>query len=143
MFPPIHARLFQPELAVGRPWRVSATMSNFPAAGIIPTPQAWKAAGTRFFFHTSEMESPWIEIDLGSFERVSKITVLNRTDCCLERPLPLEVLLGLDGVHWTKVAQRSGVFESWTVEFPRQLARYVRLSTPRRTTLHFQSISVR
>ena len=143
IFPPVRARLFQPELAVGHSWRVSATTANFPAAGIIQTPEAWRATGTRFFFHTSEMESPWIEIDLGSFERVSKVVVLNRADCCLERPLPLEVSLGLDGVHWTKVAQRRGVFESWTAEFPRQLARYVRLSTPRRTMLHFQSISVR
>jgi hypothetical protein len=140
---PVHARLFQPELAVGRPWRVSATEPSFASSGTIQAPKAALASGARFFFHTKEMESPWIEIDLGSFERVSKITVVNRADCCLERPLPLEVSLGLDGVHWTKVAQRRGVFETWTVEFKTQLARYVRLSTPRRTMLHFQSISVR
>jgi hypothetical protein len=140
---PVYVRLFQPELAVGHPWRVSASAPGFPASGVIPPPEAWRDAGTRFFFHTSDMDSPWIDIDLGGFERVSKVSIVNRADCCLERPLPLEVSLGLDGIHWTKVAQRRGVFESWTAEFPRQLARYVRLSTPRRTMLHFQSISVR
>jgi hypothetical protein len=140
---PIYVRLFQPELAVGHPWRVSATSANHPASGILETPEARHASGARFFFHTSEMESPWIEIDLGSFERVSKVAVVNRADCCLERPLPLEVSLGLDGVHWTKVAERRGVFDAWTAEFPTQLARYVRLLTPRQTMLHFQSISVR
>ena len=140
---PVYVRLFQPELAVGHPWRVSATAPPYPALGIMQSPDAVQASGAKFFFHTSEMESPWIEIDLGAFERVSKVSIVNRADCCLERPLPLEVSLGLDEVHWTKVAQRRGIFESWTAEFPRQIARYVRLSTSRRTMLHFQSISVR
>jgi len=140
---PVYVRLFQPELAVGRTWRVSATETSFAGSGTVQSPRAAQASGARFFFHTKEMESPWIEIDLGTFERVSKVSVVNRADCCHERPLPLEVSLGLDGVHWTKVAQRRGVFEVWTVEFKTQLARYVRLSTPRRTMLHFQSVSVR
>ena len=140
---PVYVRLFQPELAVGHPWRVSANAPNYPASGVIPPPEACRDAGTRFFFHTSEMDSPWIDIDLGAFERVSRVSIVNRADCCIERPLPLEVSLGLDGIRWTKVAQRRGVFDAWTAEFPRQLARYVRLSTPRRTMLHFQSISVR
>jgi len=140
---PVYIRLFQPELAVGHPWRVSASAPPYPPSGIVQSPEAMQASGAKFFFHTSDMESPWIQIDLGAFEHVSKVSIVNRADCCLERPLPLEVSLGLDDVHWTKVAQRRGIFETWTAEFPRQMARYVRLSTPRRTMLHFQSISVR
>jgi hypothetical protein len=140
---PVYVRLFQPELAVGHPWRVSAAAPPYPASGTMQSPEAAQATGAKFFFHTSDMESPWIQIDLGGLERVSKVAIVNRADCCLERPLPLEVSLGLDAIHWTKVAQRRGIFGSWTAEFPRQIARYVRLTTPRRTMLHFQSISVR
>lgn len=130
---------FPPDLAPGRPWRVSETVPSYPGTGSMPKPEDKPRS---FFFHTQEMDNPWLEIDLGSTKKISRVQVYNRLDCCLERVLPLEVRLSINGTEWETVARRRGTFTFWEARFFKAQARYVRLTSARRTMLHLAAVSI-
>lgn len=95
------------------------------------------------FFHTQPQESPWIDFDLGATKGVHLVEVVNRSDCCQERAIPLIIEVSLDDKQWTQVARRDTDFSTWTAKFPMHNARYVRLRVPRASTLHFDDVVVR
>jgi|NGEPerStandDraft_6_1074524.scaffolds.fasta_scaffold00712_8 F5/8 type C domain len=112
-------------------WQGSGKMTDGP--GNLPFP---------IFFHTQEEESPWIEIDLETPTRVASVEVLNRTDCCGERAVPLVVELSPDRKTWREVAKRNENFVDWKAAFSPQETRYVRLRVPRRTNFHLERVVI-
>jgi hypothetical protein len=124
-----------PDLAAGRPLRVSSTWSG------------WKACVSTgcngLILHTTTEDNPWVEIDLGAPRAVHRIEVFNRDNCCFENATPLVAEVSTDGAAWTQVARSDRDFGSWKPTFPTRTARYVRLRVPRRSELHLASIAVR
>ena len=133
-----HFWLVGPDLAAKRPFRTSSTLYECD-------PDAGECGGapTRAFFHTKEEDNPWVEIDLGSIRQVRSVEVGNRSDQAGERALPLLVELSTDGNLYRAVGERSQPFTTWTLEFERQPARFVRLTARRRTILHLEYVRVR
>lgn len=126
-----------PDLAGGKPFTASSAYDSFATAGRTNEPVAFD-----LFAHTIEEEHPWIQVDLGKLERVKKVLVKNRTDCCGERALPLVVEASLDGSTWTPLARRDEAFVEWTVAVAPTELRFLRFSVPRRTFLHLSRVQV-
>jgi hypothetical protein len=127
-----------PDLAAGKPWRTSSTLAHCQPA------QRWCAeTRTAIFFHTKEEDAPWLEIDLGSAQRISRVEVTNRSDFGPERAVPLLIELSTDGKNYWPAASRVAVFEQWDATFAPRQARYVRLTVQRRTVFHLERVSVR
>jgi hypothetical protein len=122
-----------PNLAEGKPFRTSSSW-----VGCAADPPC-----AALMFHTDDQENPWVEIDLGAAKTIRRIEVANRTDCCSERAVPLIAEISADRVSWKQVGRRDKEFSSWTVKFAPQTARYVKLSVPKRTVLHFREVAVR
>jgi hypothetical protein len=133
-----HFWLVGPDLAAGRPFHTSSTLYECD-----PDARECGGAPTRAFFHTKEEDNPWVEIDLGSIRQVRSVEVGNRSDQAGERALPLLVELSTDGNLYRAVGERSQPFTTWTLEFERQPARFVRLTARRRTILHLEYVRVR
>jgi hypothetical protein len=125
-----------PNLAAGKPFRVSSTYSGWPSC-------LANNGCKGLMFHTETETNPWVEIDLGAPKKIRRIEVINRADCCADRATPLVAEVGTDRVTWTQVARSDEPFGSWKVNFPPRVARYVRLRSPRHTVLHLQAIAVR
>ncbi len=127
-----------PDLAAQRPWRASSSLYTC-------NPAARQCGGvtTAIFFHTREEQDPWVEIDLQSVSRISRVEVDNRSDGAAERAVPLLVEVSTDGAKYTKVAERWELFGTWEAKFEPIEARYVRLRSPRKTMLHLERVSVR
>jgi hypothetical protein len=130
--------LFQPtNLALHASWRVSSTYGAFPSSG-----QIERFPERSPFFHTEEEASPWLQIDLGAPQRVSRLRVTNRVDCCQERALPLVAESSLDGKSWAPLAERKTTFAAWNPAFSPREIRYLRLRTSRRSMLHLSGVEV-
>ena len=81
-------------------------------------------------------------VDLQTVKRIGRVTVVNRSDCCLERAHPLVIEVSTDGTSWKEVARRTELFRTWRATFGVQQSRYVRLRALRRTHLHFKDVRV-
>jgi hypothetical protein len=127
-----------PDLAFGKPWRASSQQFECH-----PKESECGGAATAIFFHTSEEDSPWFEVDLGGSQAIARVEVSNRDDCCLERAVPLLVEVSEDRQHWRAVARRGDSFREWEAKFAPVKARYVRLRVDRRSVLHLARVSVR
>ena len=125
-----------PNLAAGKPFRLSSSFSGWAAC-------VANNGCNGLMFHTETEPNPWVELDLGAPKKVSRVEVINRGDCCADRATPLVVEVSTDRATWTPVARRNEPFGSWAGSFPPRVARYVRLTVPRRTVLHLQAIAVR
>jgi hypothetical protein len=118
-----------PNLVSGKPFRTSSDWALCPCDGL--------------FFHTNRENNPWLEYDLGKPKAIHRIEIKNRPDCCEERAIPLIVEMSTDRAKWTEVVRRDEVFTTWTAEFPKRIARYVRFRVPRVTELHFNEVVLR
>ena len=88
-------------------------------------------------FHTTEAANQPATIDLGEVQRISRVVVYNRTDCCQARAVPLRIDVSTDGKEFTEVALRTEPFQTdFTAEFSRVKARYVRLTDLSPTFFH-------
>jgi hypothetical protein len=125
-----------PNLAAGRPFRLSSTFSGW--AGCLANNGC-----SGLMFHTETENNPWVEIDLGAPRSVHRVEVVNRGDCCADRATPLVAEVSTDRTVWTAVARRDEPFGTWKASFPSRPARYVRLRAARHTVLHLQAIAVR
>jgi hypothetical protein len=126
------------DLSRGKPWVAS---SRYPEYGCTSPAQVCPNSDI-YFFCTNEEDNPRIEWDLGSPKRVSGVRVNNRTDCCVERAVPLIVEVSLDHQAWKEVAHRTEEFTTWKASFAPVQARYVRFRAPRRTFLHFTGVRI-
>jgi hypothetical protein len=131
----LRARFLPVDLAAGRPWSASNGDGGRPSSGIGPS------SDERFFFHTTSLARPWVEIDLGAEHLITGFRVVNRSDCCQERALPLNFEVW-DGQKWQLIAQRHAWFSTWTADLEPVRARKVRLLHPGKNFLHLKRISV-
>jgi hypothetical protein len=122
-----------PNLLANKPFRTSSSW-----AGCAADPPC-----TSLLFHTDNENNPWVEFDLGAPRTFHRIEVTNRSDCCAERAVPLIAEVSPDRVHWMPLGSRDTDFSTWTIKFPAQTARYLRLRAPRVTTLHLKEVAVR
>jgi len=127
------------DLAHRRPWHAS---SSYALAAGCKSPLQECPDGTDYFFHTDEEQNPWLELDLGSIQRISAIRVVNRKDCCAERAVPLLVEVSIDGKTWKLVARRDATFSTWLGEFAPTQARWVRLKLEKRAFFHLAQVRV-
>ena len=125
----VRALVLGPNLVSGKPFRTSSDWVLCPCDGL--------------FFHTNRENNPWLEYDLGKPKVIHRIEIKNRPDCCEERAVPLIVETSNDRTTWTELVRRDEVFTTWTVEFPKRTARYVRFRVPRVTELHFNEVVLR
>jgi hypothetical protein len=126
-----------PDLALGKPWRASSS-----AYECHPQQNECGGAHSAMFFHTTEEDSPWVEFDLGSPQKLGRVQVVNREDCCPERAVPLVVEVSDDRTHWRSVARATESFRDWEMSFDPVKARYLRLRVDRRSLLHLVRVSV-
>jgi hypothetical protein len=126
-----------PDLAQGKPWRLSSS-----AGECRPAQNSCLGGPTNIFFHTLHEDEPWFELDLGAPRAFSAVELVNRSDCCPDRAIPLVVELSPDAQSWQEVARQKEAFETWRAEFPVQTARYVRVRALRHTALHLVRVSV-
>ena len=125
------------ELSVGKPWRTSSKYE-----GGCKSPAQQCAENTGYFFHTLDDATPWIEFDLGSNQKISKVRVENRSDCCSDRADPLAIEVSGDQKHWRKVAQHSGDFTTWEAPFSPVNGRYLRIRLMKQGYLHFAAVHI-
>lgn len=119
-------------------FRMSSALSGYNAAGALPV-----TTTREIFCHSTDEESPWLEVDLGREREVSRVVVTNRFDCCRERATPMVVQVrGATGAL-REVARNDAEFDAWTAAFAPTRARYVRVMVPRRTILHLRNVEVR
>jgi hypothetical protein len=126
------------DLAAGKPWRASSEAMRCD-------PEARRCGdylGMSIFFHTKNEPSPWLEIDLGQPQRISRVKVRNRTDCCGALALPLVVELSSDDKTWREVGRRVSSFRTWSARFEPSEARWVRVRVDGESMLHLEQVSV-
>jgi hypothetical protein len=128
--------LFPRDLAAGRPWTASNADFGFPTSSNGPA-----ASDKTVFFHTSVQRDPWVEIDLGAEHVIRGLRVENRTDCCQERALPLNVEVW-DGHAWQLVFQRRAAFSVWRENIGPVRARRIRFLRPGTDYFHLKSIRI-
>lgn len=131
----LRARVFPRDLAAHRPWTASDAVNGYPASGVDPSSEGGA------FFHTSALDRPSLEVDLGGEHVVSGFVVENRKDCCQERALPLNLEVFRDGA-WHLVAQRRAPFATWTCDIPTTTATRVRALRPGQGYFHLRRLSV-
>ena len=130
------ALVIGPNLAAGKPFRLSSQLSSWASC-------VANDGCKGLMFHTETEDNPWVEIDLGAPQKVKRLEVINRGDCCADRAVPLVAEVSNDRASWTEVARRTTPFGSWNATFPARVARYVRVRAPRRTVLHLMAVAVR
>jgi hypothetical protein len=126
------------DVAHGKPWRASSILSAFPGCS---SPQQECAESPFYFFHTQDEDKPWLEIDLGSKQRIVGAIIENREDCCTDRAVPLVISISDDRRTWKEVARRTEIFGSWSPTFAPASGRYVRIQALKRTALHLKRAS--
>lgn len=131
----LRARFFPRDLAAHRPWVAINAEPGYPSSGTGPSTDG------PLLFHTTFIDGPWIEIDLGGDHTLTGFQVENRADCCKERALPLNVEVFRNGA-WQLVAQRRAPFSTWSYDLAPVHASRVRLVRPGRNFFHLKRISV-
>ncbi len=120
-------------------WTASSALPGFALSGTLGE-HDWTYD---LVFHTLEEANPWVVVDLLSTRSIEDVTVVNRSDCCTERGLPLVLELAEEDGKFVEIGTRTSPFETWRVTFRSQKARYVRLRAKGRTILHFRDVQIR
>lgn len=126
------------DLSVGKAWRAS---SKYEVDGC-KSPAQQCPENTGYFFHTLDDPTPWIEFDLATSHKVSKVRIENRSDCCADRADPLAIEVSSDQKHWKKVAHHEGMFTTWDASFSPVDARYLRIRLMKQGYLHFAAVHI-
>jgi len=125
-----------PDLLRGKPWRAS---SSYPGLNI--KQRICDGLKTRIFFHTNQEPDPFVEFDLGKPQRIHRLEIINRRDCCDERAIPLVAAVSSDGKVFKEVFLQKEPFTTLEKDIPPVTARYVRLTTKAMTWLHLERVS--
>jgi hypothetical protein len=133
--PRVQARLFPRNLARGRAWTASSADAGAALRGVGPSTHA------PFFFATTSSDHPWLQIDLGRERLIRSFRVENRTDCCENAALPLNIEI-LDGNAWRLVAQRRSPFAVWNYDVRPVRAQQVRVRLAGSGSLRLRAIAV-
>jgi hypothetical protein len=119
-------------------WKASSAGYGFGTEGTLGT-----HGSSGLVFHTAYEERPWVLVDLLATRTIHTVKVVNRSDCCDERCLPLVVEVAGEDGQFTEVGRRTDTFAEWTVDFAPRRARTVRLRVEARTYFHLQEIEIR
>lgn len=132
------------EVASGRRYVLSSSYGETSATGHVHASQP-------FFFHTGFGTNQSIRIDLGREHSISRIRITNRTDTCFDRARSLFAILSVDGsspngesvfpIH-APAAFLSGEVKEVELTIPASPARYVTLTSPAETALHFSDLKI-
>ena len=125
------------DLAKGAPFRTSSVWA-------VCDPEKLLCGGfyMEIFFHTHIENEPWIEFDLGTPQKVSRLFVRNRHDF-RERAVPLVVEVSNDRKTFREVIRRDRVFGAWLAEFRPVETRWVRLRVAKhQTALHLETVEI-
>lgn len=125
------------DIAHGKAWRASSAA----VTGCV-SPLQFCDENPSFFFHTSEENDPWVELDLETPRDFSAVRIINRKDSYRERASPLVIEVSNDQSHWKQIARREGNFRSWRVDVGKQRARYVRVRLVGFKMLHLAAVRV-
>jgi hypothetical protein len=133
--PPVRHWLFPRDVARNASWVASSAFPGHPRAGVGP----WSEGP--FFVHTASEAHPWVAITLPRVARLRKIRIENRSDCCQEREIPLNV--EIDDAGGSLICQRHAPFSTWTC-YPKQPVRAstIRISLPAGGMLHLRKVAV-
>jgi len=125
----------------GYPFRTSSVLAR-PEGGCVSPSQ--ECDEVRYFFHTHEESSPWIEFDLGAPMTIKRFLIANRNDCadCAIRAVPLVVEVSDDQKEWRVVAKRKENFDDWGTKLTEIKARWIRFRSTKRTFLHFRQVRI-
>lgn len=130
------------EIAVGRPYLLSSAYGATKRTGVV-------APRGNYFFHTEFGNSPSIRVDLGGHHRVRRIEVTNRRDGYQDRARYIFAELSGPGAGTTSVFPMfatgqlpDGAWEECGIDLPDIGARYVTISTPLNTALHFSDLRI-
>lgn len=93
-------------------------------------------------FHTLSEEQPWVLLDLGGEEPISRVVVFNRGDCCIDVAKPLAIEVSRGGGVFEEVSRREVGFWTWDARFSPVTARWIRVKLLRRDVLHLREIEV-
>lgn len=126
------------ELSAGKAWRTSSKYADVGCT----SPEQQCSANTGYFFHTLDDDTPWVEFDLGTSQKISRVRVENRSDGFAERADPLVIEVSADQKHWRKVAHHEGQFTSWEAKFAPTNGRYLRVRLMKKDYLHFASVHI-
>jgi hypothetical protein len=126
------------DVAYGKPWRASSTLT---ATTSCASPLQECPESPFFFFHTLDEERPWLEIDLGSKQRIVGAIIENRQDCCADRTVPMVISVSTDHKSWKEVVRRTEIFGTWSPTFAPVSARWVRVQVLKRASLHLHRAS--
>ena len=97
---------------------------------------------TNIGFHTENGPNQFVVIDLGEVKKFDKVVVYNRVDCCKERAVPVRLEVSDDGVRYTKLEDRTEVFDVWTAKMLRAKGRYLRLRLLQVNPFHLSEVEV-
>jgi len=124
-------------LALGRSVVVPEPDFGIDPAGVVDGNQLLMG------FHTSRHRDPSVTIDLGRVERVSRLEIFNRPDCCQDRAVPLLVQTSQDGQQYSTLKREEQTFYHLTIRLPVPVsARYVRLVRGGLEAFHLSEIEV-
>jgi hypothetical protein len=126
------------DLAAGKPWQAS---SAYYLPGC-ESPKQDCPGDKTYFVHTNQENEPWLELDLQSAKKMSSALVVNRTDCCIDRVVPLVFEVSDDHKRWREVARSRAPFREWKPTFAPVSARWVRLRVPRFSMLHLKRVQI-
>lgn len=124
-------------LAARAAWKASSAHRGYATQGTMGATRHGS-----LLFHTEEEASPSVELDLGAERTVHDVEVINRSDCCAERSIPLVIEVSLDQKTWAEVARNDDGFSLWKARFPPRKARHVRLRVDRRSMLHLEDVRI-
>jgi hypothetical protein len=132
------------EVAGGRPYQLSSAYGRSSTTGVV------QARGS-YFFHTGFGKGESIRVDLGRRRAVRRIEVTNRQNGYQERAKHIFAVLS-DGGPGTGVRSVFPMFEigelpggAWRecgIDIPDVRARYVTITSPMNTALHFSDLRI-
>lgn len=132
------------EIARHRPYRLSSTYGGSSETGVV------QPAGD-YFFHTGFGTDQWIRLDLGSRQRVRRIEVSNRLGSHQERARYIFAML-TDDIATNGTPRvfplfqpgrlRGGAWQECGIDLPDLPGRYLTITSPVNTALHFSDLKV-
>ncbi len=134
----VSMRFHRTNLALGRP--VEAVVLD---STITPDPGKLVDGNRKNlgFFATGK-PLPYVTIDLGLVQHMSRVVIYNRSDCCKEEAVPLCVEISKDLHGFFVVGRQFEPFSRWQLDFPTSDARYVRITLARTGVLHLSEVEI-
>jgi len=131
------------EVATGRPYTLSSKYGAFGATGTVHPDH-------QFFFHTGFGPGQFITVDLGKVRRIQRIEVTNRRDGLQARAKFIFAALSVEKQDarphvfpmYKEGKLAGGAWRECGIDVPLVRARYVTITSPVDTALHFADLRV-